>query len=175
MILTSSFLPDHFGCRRKALDVFTSLTLGMRKFHVQSVHIADRMTAAEPLPAGEALRRLADGGRVAGVASCYSYFPDATVKAADMRVEPPAFTTEIIETVIRRMSRKRVTVPAGLPGWASMTWWRTCAQATAPPTSPVSSARRRRSAVDSVNLGPHGRLGPHGSHQQGDAFDQSAR
>jgi ATP-dependent Zn protease len=59
----------------------------------------------------EVLRRLAEGGRVVGIASRYSYLPDAMVTAADMKIELPPITTDIVETVIRRMSGKRVTVP----------------------------------------------------------------
>lgn len=59
----------------------------------------------------EVLRVLSKGGRVLGVAGRFAHLPDSMVTAADIRVELPPITTEIIETVIRRMTRKRVTVP----------------------------------------------------------------
>jgi ATP-dependent Zn protease len=59
----------------------------------------------------DVLRILSKGGRALGVAGRFAHLPDAMVTAADIRVELPPITTEIIETVIRRMTRKRVTVP----------------------------------------------------------------
>jgi len=58
----------------------------------------------------EVLRHLSNGGRVAGVASRFAYLPDAMVTAADIRIELPPITVDVIETVIRRMSGKRVPV-----------------------------------------------------------------
>ena len=58
----------------------------------------------------EVLRMLSQGNRVAGIASRLAYLPDAMVTSADIKIKLPAITTDIIETVIRRMSGKRVTV-----------------------------------------------------------------
>jgi ATP-dependent Zn protease len=71
---------------------------------------ADQARRKDDSTGPEVLRRLAEGGRVVGVASRYSYLPDAMVTAADMKIELPPITTDIVETVIRRMSRKRVKV-----------------------------------------------------------------
>lgn len=64
--------------------------------------------------APEVLRLLSQGDRVAGVASRFSYLPDSMVSAADIRVELPPITREIIETVIKRMCGRRVTVSAAV-------------------------------------------------------------
>ncbi len=58
----------------------------------------------------EVLRVLSKGGRVLGVAGRFGHLPESMVTAADIRVELPPITTELIETVIRRMTRKRVSV-----------------------------------------------------------------
>jgi cell division protease FtsH len=72
---------------------------------------ADQARRKDDTTGPEVLRHLSSGGRVAGVASRFSYLPEAMITAADMKVELPQITAEIIETVIRRMTRKRVTVP----------------------------------------------------------------
>jgi ATP-dependent Zn protease len=59
----------------------------------------------------EVLRILSKGGRIFGVAGRFGHLPESMVTGADIRVELPPITTEVIETVIRRMTRKRVTVP----------------------------------------------------------------
>ena len=64
------------------------------------------------------LRTLAQGGRVAGVATRSGFLPDAMATAADIHVELPKVTAEIVETVIRRMTRRRVTVPPAVANLA---------------------------------------------------------
>ncbi|GAB5429295.1 MAG: AAA family ATPase [Devosia indica] len=54
---------------------------------------------------------LSAGGRVFGVADRFTRLPDGMVSAADLRIELPELTPEVVETVIRRMSRQRIAVP----------------------------------------------------------------
>ncbi len=97
----------------------------------------------------EVLRRLAEGGRVVGIASRYSYLPDAMVTAADMKIELPPITTAIVETVIRRMSGKRVTVSPAVArlGFADLV---ACLRAGDSAAANVARLERAASAVRTI-------------------------
>jgi ATP-dependent Zn protease len=97
----------------------------------------------------DVLRRLADGGRVAGIASRFGYLPDAMITGADLKIELPKITTEIIETVIRRMSGKRVTVSLAVArlGFADLV---ACLRSSDTAAANVARLERAASAVRSI-------------------------
>lgn len=60
------------------------------------------------------LELLSEGGRCFGVAERFSHLPIGMVSAADLRIELPPLTPEIIATVIRRMGGQRIAVPKAI-------------------------------------------------------------
>ena len=97
----------------------------------------------------EVLRRLADGGRVAGIASRFSYLPDAMITGADLKIELPKITTEIIQTVVRRMNGKRVTVSPAVArlGFADLV---ACLRSSDTAAANVARLERAASSVRSI-------------------------
>jgi hypothetical protein len=61
---------------------------------------ADEARRRDDITGPDVLRRLADGSRVAVVASRYGHLRDAMITAADIKIELPPVTTDIIEAAI---------------------------------------------------------------------------
>lgn len=119
---------------------------------------ADQARRRDDGTGSDVLHRLAGGGRVVGIASRYSYLPDSMVTAADMKIELPPITTDIVETVIRRMSGKRVTVP---PSVARLGFADLVACLRAGDSAAANVARLERAASSGRTATPIGDDVPH--------------
>lgn len=110
---------------------------------------ADQARRKDESTGPEVLRRLADGGRVAGIASRFGYLPEAMITGADLKIELPRITTDIIETVIRRMSGKRVTVSPAVArlGFADLV---ACLRSSDTAAANVARLERAASTVRSI-------------------------
>lgn len=119
---------------------------------------ADQARRRDDVTGPHVLRVLAQGGRVAGIASRFGYLPESMVTAADIKVELPQITTKIIETAIRRMTRRRVKVPPEVArlGFSDLV---ACMRAGDSAAAIVSRLERAASAIKSIT--PIGDNVPH--------------
>jgi cell division protease FtsH len=119
---------------------------------------ADQARRRDDVTGPHVLRILAKGGRVAGIASRFGYLPESMVTAADITVELPQITTKIIETAIRRMTRRRVKVS---PEVARLSFSDLVACMRAGDSAAAILARLERAAASVKSITPIGDNVPH--------------